>query len=179
MTAIRKCGNRRLYKVDASAYVTHEDLACMVKKGEDFVVVDAKSGQEVTRSVLTQIVFEEEGKQGQSLLPIAFLRALIRFYGGSMQMLAPTYLEFSLDRLTSELGDFRAKAAASGFDSREIAPSFSFLREMARKNMALFIQAFAMSSPLLAPLARQAETPPEAAPDPMTKGDMGSVTSKE
>ena len=175
VTAIKKCGNRRLYKVGARAYVTREDLAGMVKRGEDFVVFDAKSGEDVTRSVLTQIVFEEEGKHGQSLLPIAFLRALIRFCGDSMQMLVPTYLEFSLDQLTSELRDFRAKVAASGFDSREIAPSFGFLREMARKNMALFIQAFAMPSPLLAPLAGPAETPPEAEPDPTTKSDMGGV----
>ena len=99
---IKKYANRRLYNTGTSAYVTLEDLAGMVKKGEDFVVFDAKSGEDITRSVLTQIIFEQEGKGGQSLLPIAFLRQLIRFYGDSMQMLVPSYLEFSIDKLTSE-----------------------------------------------------------------------------
>ena len=79
----------------------------MVKRGEDFVVCDAKSGDDITRPVLTQIIFEQEGKDGQSLLPIAFLRQLIRFYGDSMQMLVPSYLEFSIDKLTKEQQKFR------------------------------------------------------------------------
>src|SRR5580698_11453568 len=84
---IKKYANRRLYNTGTSAYVTLEDLATMVKGGEDFIVHDAKSGDDITRSVLGQIIFEQEGKQGQNLLPIAFLRQLIRFYGDSMQML--------------------------------------------------------------------------------------------
>src|ERR1700722_12943987 len=110
---IKKYANRRLYNTGTSAYVTLEDLACMVKKGEDFVVFDAKSGEEITRSVLTQIIFEQEGKGGQSLLPIAFLRQLIRFYGHSMQMMVPSYLEFSLDKLTSEQEAFRDQCATA------------------------------------------------------------------
>src|SRR6201747_3307756 len=109
---IKKYANRRLYNTGTSTYVTLEDLAGMVKKGEDFVVFDAKSGDDITRSVLAQIIFEQEGKQGQSLLPINFLRQLIRFYGDSMQMLVPTYLEFSIDKLTSEQGRFRDKMAS-------------------------------------------------------------------
>ena len=90
---IKKYANRRLYNTGTSAYVTLEDLATMVKGGQDFIVHDAKSGEDITRSVLGQIIFEQEGKQGQNLLPIAFLRQLIRFYGDSMQMLVPRYLE--------------------------------------------------------------------------------------
>jgi polyhydroxyalkanoate synthesis repressor PhaR len=101
-TIIKKYANRRLYDTGTSTYVTLEDLAAMVKKGEDFVVCDAKSGEDITRPVLTQIIFEQEGKDGQSLLPIAFLRQLIRFYGDSMQMLVPSYLEFTIDKLTKE-----------------------------------------------------------------------------
>src|ERR1700687_4083896 len=108
---IKKYANRRLYNTDTSTYITLEDLAAIVKKGDDFVVCDAKSGEDITRSVLTQIIFEQEGKNGQSLLPIAFLRQLIRFYGDSMQMLVPSYLEFTIDRLTREQSTFRDHAA--------------------------------------------------------------------
>ena len=94
-TVIKKYANRRLYNTGTSTYVTLEDLAEMVKAEEDFVVFDAKTGEEITRSVLTQIIFEQENK-GQNLLPIQFLRQLIRFYGDSMQNLVPSYLEFSL-----------------------------------------------------------------------------------
>ena len=103
---IKKYANRRLYNTGTSAYVTLEDLAGMVKRGDDFVVYDAKSGEDITRSVLAQIIFEQEGKNGQSLLPITFLRQLIRFYGDSVQMLVPSYLELSLDKLTKEKGCF-------------------------------------------------------------------------
>ncbi|WP_374305735.1 polyhydroxyalkanoate synthesis repressor PhaR [Methylocella sp.] len=157
---IKKYANRRLYNTGTSAYVTLEDLACMVKKGEDFVVFDAKSGEDITRSVLTQIIFEQEGKGGQSLLPIAFLRQLIRFYGDSMQMLVPSYLEFSIDKLTSEQGKFRDKMA-----SGMAGPGFASLEEQARKNMALFNQALSMFSPFGTPLAPQPqEEPPAPAP---------------
>ena len=90
---IKKYANRRLYNTGTSTYVTLEDLATMVKAGENFVVYDAKTGEDITRSVLAQIIFEQENKEGQSLLPIAFLRQLIRFYGDSMQMLVPRFLE--------------------------------------------------------------------------------------
>ncbi len=166
---IKKYANRRLYNTGTSAYVTLEDLAGMVKKGEDFIVFDAKSGEDITRSVLTQIIFEQEGKGGQSLLPIAFLRQLIRFYGDSMQMLVPSYLEFSIDKLTSEQNKFRDKVAGGG--QQALGPSFSALEEQARKNMALFNQALAMFSPFVAPLG-PTETPPEPEPEPTTKSDI-------
>ena len=95
---IKKYANRRLYNTGTSTYVTLEDLATMVKSGEDFAVFDAKTGEDITRSVLTQIIFEQENKEGgQNLLPIKFLRQLIRFYGDSMQKLVPSYLEVSLE----------------------------------------------------------------------------------
>ena len=102
---IKKYANRRLYNTGTSTYVTLEDLAAMVKTGEDFVVYDAKTGEDITRSVLTQIIVEQENKEGQNLLPIAFLRQLIRFYGDSMQMLVPRYLEVSIDSLDARAGE--------------------------------------------------------------------------
>src|ERR1700693_6057100 len=107
---IKKYANRRLYNTGTSTYVTLEDLAVMVKEGEDFVVFDAKTGEEITRSVLTQIIFEQENK-GQNLLPITFLRQLIRFYGDSIQNLIPTYLDFSIDSLVREQEKLRGQMA--------------------------------------------------------------------
>src|ERR1700709_2850617 len=101
-TTIKKYANRRLYNTGTSTYVTLEDLAAMVKDGEDFLVYDAKTGDDITRSVLAQIIFEQENKSGQNLLPTAFLRQLIGFYGDSLQALVPRYLEFSMDNLTRD-----------------------------------------------------------------------------
>src|SRR3984957_14847827 len=103
---IKKYANRRLYNTGTSTYVTLEDLAAMVKNGEDFVVYDAKTGEEITRSVLTQIIFEQENKEGQNLLQIAFLRQLIRFFCDNMGMLCSLYLEVSIDSLTREQEKF-------------------------------------------------------------------------
>ena len=127
---IKKYANRRLYNTGTSTYVTLEDLAAMVKNGEDFVVYDAKTGEDITRSVLTQIIFEQENKEGQNLLPITFLRQLIRFYGDSMQMLVPRYLEVSIESLTREQEKFRQQMAqAFGVGA------FSSLEEQVRRNM--------------------------------------------
>jgi polyhydroxyalkanoate synthesis repressor PhaR len=144
-TTIKKYANRRLYNTASSAYVTLADLAAMVKSGEDFVVFDAKSGDDITRSVLTQIIFEQEGKEGQSLLPATFLRQLIRFYGDSVQALLPSYLEFSIGKFSSEQQKFREEMrrafGASPFDT---------LEEMTRKNLAAFSQALTMFTPFVA-----------------------------
>jgi len=147
LITIKKYANRRLYNTDTSAYITLEDLAAIVKRGDDFVVYDAKSGEDITRSVLTQIIFEQEGKGGQSLLPITFLRQLIRFYGDSMQTLVPSYLEFTIGRLASEQAKFREKIAKN-FGGPLTTPIFESIEEQARKNMALFEQALAMFTPL-------------------------------
>jgi len=139
---IKKYANRRLYNTGTSTYVTLEDLATMVKNGEEFVVFDAKTGEDITRPVLAQIIFEQENKEGQNLLPIAFLRQLIRFYGDSMQMLVPRYLEMSLDALTREQEKFRTQMtqAFSG-------TPFAAFEELTRRNMDMFNQAFAMFKP--------------------------------
>src|SRR5690348_7296216 len=140
-TTIKKYANRRLYNTGTSTYVTLEDLAAMVKKGEDFVVYDAKTSEDITRSVLTQIIFEQENKEGaQNLLPITFLRQLIRFYGDSMQMLVPRYLEVSLDSLTREQEKFRNKMA-------QAFGGFGALEEQVRRNMEMFERTFAMFAP--------------------------------
>jgi len=147
---IKKYANRRLYNTGASAYVTLEDLAEMVKVGEDFVVYDAKSGEEITRSVLAQIIFEQEGKTGQNLLPIRFLRQLIRFYGDSMQMLVPSYLEFSIERLTKDSQKFREQFEAAVSANPLANPTrqiFQSMEEQARKNMAMFREALDLFSP--------------------------------
>jgi polyhydroxyalkanoate synthesis repressor PhaR len=140
---IKKYANRRLYNTGTSTYVTLEDLAAMVKKGEDFVVYDAKTGEDITRSVLTQIIFEQENKEGgQNLLPITFLRQLIRFYGDSMQMMVPRYLEVSIDSLTREQEKFRnqmTQALGSG--------PFAPMEEQVRRNMEMFERAFSMFTP--------------------------------
>src|SRR3982751_3490237 len=101
-TVIKKYANRRLYHTGTSTYVTLEALATMVRQGEDFVVFDAKPGDEITRSVPAQIIFEQENKEVQNLLPVPFLRQLIRFYGDSLQSLVPSYLEFSMNNLSRE-----------------------------------------------------------------------------
>src|SRR5262249_12483809 len=117
-------------------------LAGMVKAGEDFVVYDAKTGEDITRSVLAQIIFEQENKEGQNLLPINFLRQLIRFYGDSMQMLVPRYLEVSLESLTREQEKFRQQMAQAFGGT-----PFGALEEQARRNMEMFERAFAMFAP--------------------------------
>jgi polyhydroxyalkanoate synthesis repressor PhaR len=139
---IKKYANRRLYNTGTSAYVTLEDLAAMVKNGEDFIVHDAKTGEDITRSVFTQIIFEQENKEGQNLLPIAFLRQLIRFYGDSMQMLVPRYLEASIESFTREQEKLRQQMAqAFGVGA------FTSLDEQVRRNMEMFERAFAMFTP--------------------------------
>ena len=145
---IKKYANRRLYNTGTSTYVTLEDLAGMVKAGEDFVVYDAKTNEDITRSVLTQIIFEQENKEGtQNLLPINFLRQLIRFYGDSMQMLVPRYLEVSIDSLTREQSKFREQISqAFGMGG------FGGMEDHVRRNMEMFERTFAM----FAPFARQA-----------------------
>ena len=164
-TIIKKYANRRLYNTGTSSYVTLEDLAEMVKNEELFVVYDAKSGEEITRSVLTQIIFEQENK-GQNLLPIAFLRQLIRFYGDSMQNLVPSYLEFSIDSLTREQGKFREQMTHA-FPNN----AFEAMEEQVRRNTEMFERAMRMFSPFGAIIpdlgvAKTEEKPAEAAPQP-------------
>ena len=141
---IKKYANRRLYNTGTSTYVTLDDLAEMVKKGEDFHVVDAKSGDDITRSVLTQIIVEQENK-GPNLLPVTFLRQLIRFYGDSLQNLVPTYLDFSIDALTREQEKFRSQMT----QAFGVGP-FGGLDEHVRRNTEMFEQAMRMFLPFSA-----------------------------
>jgi polyhydroxyalkanoate synthesis repressor PhaR len=168
---IKKYANRRLYNTGTSTYVTLEDLAGMVKNGEDFVVFDAKTGEEITRSVLTQIIFEQENKEGgQNLLPIAFLRQLIRFYGDSMQMLVPRYLEVSIESLTREQEKFRNQVAqAFGVGA------FTSLEEHVRRNMDMFERAFTMFAPFARRDSQNAETAAELEKQPTKSGDIDDL----
>jgi polyhydroxyalkanoate synthesis repressor PhaR len=138
---IKKYANRRLYNTSTSTYVTLDDLSAMVKSGTDFLVYDAKTGEDITRSVLTQIIFEEENK-GTNLLPINFLRQLIRFYGDSMQAFVPGFLEFSLENLGKDQDKFRARMMeAWGGDA------FKAMQDQAQRNMAMFSDAMMAFNP--------------------------------
>ena len=163
---IKKYANRRLYNTASSSYVTLEHLSEMVKQNVDFVVYDAKTNEDITRSVLTQIIFEEES-QGQSLLPIQFLRQLIGFYGNSMQAFLPSYLELSLATFTQQQERMRSQFTALGH-----TPGAAVFDEQVRQNLALFDRAMKMFSPF-AFGARAAEAPPEPAPakTPEASGD--------
>ena len=141
---VKKYANRRLYNTETSTYVTLDDLAAMVKSERDFVVFDAKTGDDLTHSVLTQIIVDQEGRMGtQTLLPIPFLRQLIRFYGDSIERFVPSYLQASLETLVKEQERFR-KQFAGAFTP---AGAFEAYQEQARKNLAMFEQAMAMFSP--------------------------------
>ncbi len=157
---IKKYANRRLYNTAASAYVTLDNLSDMVRKGIDFVVQDAKNGEDITRSVLTQIIFEQENR-GQNLLPVQFLRRLIRFYGDSMQGFLPAYLEMSMETFSRSQEQLREQfhRAWGGQAPR------SGLEDNARHNLQLFEQAMRLWSPFppvlpsagLEPASRPAE----------------------
>ena len=162
-TTIKKYANRRLYNTASSAYVTLADLAKMVKNGEDFVVFDAKTNEDITRSVLTQIIFEQESIEGQSLLPTTFLRQLIRFYGDSMQALLPSFLEYSIDRFTGEKQAMH-EAAVRMFGSEPFsAGSFATLQELTKKNLTAFNQALGIFSPFAGVVAPAEPTPSKTA----------------
>jgi polyhydroxyalkanoate synthesis repressor PhaR len=165
-TIIKKYANRRLYNTGTSAYVTLEDLAAMVKSGEDFTVTDAKTGEDITRSVLTQIIFEQENK-GPNLLPVNFLRQLIRFYGDSIQTLVPSYLEVSMATLTREQERFREQATKA-FGGNGLG----LMEEQVRANMALFERAMRMFTPI------SAEEPPAATPAAAPNRDQELDTLK-
>jgi polyhydroxyalkanoate synthesis repressor PhaR len=139
---IKKYANRRLYNTETSTYVTLEDLAQMVRNDKDFVVYDAKSGDDLTHAVLTQIIVEQESREGgQTLLPIPFLRQLIRFYDDNIGSMVPSYLQFSLENLVKEQEKFRTMFASAFANP---AAAFEAYQDQARKNMAMFEQAMSM-----------------------------------
>lgn len=175
---IKKYANRRLYNTGTSTYVTLDDLAVMVKKGEDFVVLDAKSGGDITHSVLTQIIFEQESKTGNTLLPVSFLRQLIAIYGDQLQMVVPSYLEHSMSALTGQQDQLRAQLTKShGEDplTRNIQLPIQMVEEQVRRNTEMFQKAMQMFSPFA--LAHSA-TPEEDQKKSDTSKDIDDLKSQ-
>lgn len=169
---IKKYANRRLYNTETSTYVTLEDLATMVRSDRDFVVFDAKTGDDLTHSVLTQIIVEQENRQGgQTLLPVPFLRQLIRFYDDSIGRMVPGYLQFSLENLAKEQEKLRSQFASAFANP---AAAFEVYQEQARKNMQMFEQALSMWTPFS---GAQSE---EGGDDkPARKAESAKATSEE
>ncbi len=153
---IKKYANRRLYNTQTSSYVTLDHLAGMVKEGTEFEVQDARTGEDITRSVLTQIIFEEEAK-GQNLLPIKFLRQLIRFYGDNLQAFVPGYLDMSMDSFTKNQGAMRDRIAEAMGGGNQM------VENLTRQNLAMFERAMQMFSPfgVTAPGRGREEAPEE------------------
>lgn len=167
---IKKYANRRLYNTGTSTYVTLDDLAQMVKKGEDFTVQDAKSGDDITHSVLTQIIFEQESKNGNTLLPISFLRQLISYYGDQMQMFVPSYLEQSMHAFSSQQSQIRDHLAKSLGDTplaKNLQIPMQLMEEQVKRNTEIFRQAMEVFTPF----APQAQTKSE----PKGKADAKDI----
>lgn len=139
---IKKYANRRLYNTETSSYVTLDNLAAMVKEGKEFTVNDAKTGEDITRQVLTHIIVEEESK-GQNLLPISFLRHLISFYGDSLQAVVPNYLEHSMGSFARNQEQMRDYLDSTFGGLSPFGP----MEEISKQNMAMFENAMKMFSP--------------------------------
>lgn len=163
---IQKYANRRLYNKATSTYITLDNLAEMVRDGVDFVVYDAKTGEDITRKVLTQIIFDEENSSnGQNLLPIQFLRQLISFYGDQMQAFLPSYLEMSLDTFARQQEQLRKQFAAGKFPGLQ-----GNYEEQVRQNMQMFERAMKMFTPF-GFQAAQAQAPEAESKDKPAEGD--------
>jgi polyhydroxyalkanoate synthesis repressor PhaR len=163
---VKKYANRRLYNTATSSYVTLDDLAKMIKEGGDFVAHDAKTGEDITRSVLTQIIVEQEQK-GQNLLPISFLRQLISFYGDSMQFLVPGYLEQTMVAFARNQEQMRKNLQATF----GMFP-FGQFEEVGKQNIALFERALKMLAPYgrdEKPSSTDAEAKQDGGEDPRLK----------
>ncbi|HEY6432678.1 MAG TPA: polyhydroxyalkanoate synthesis repressor PhaR [Acetobacteraceae bacterium] len=160
---VKKYANRRLYNTESSSYITLDSLATMVRQGRDFVVYDAKSGEDITRSVLTQIIVEEEGK-GHNLLPTGFLRQLIGFYGDQMQSLVPRYLEQSMAAFAQQQDQMRAAM------QKTMGSLFPFgnttMEEVGRQNMAMMERALSLFTPFYRPTQPDPNSPGASTPDP-------------
>ncbi len=167
---IKKYANRRLYNTATSSYVTLDDLSRMVKQRSDFVVFDAKTGEDITRSVLTQIIVEEEGKGGQNMLPISFLRQLIGLYGDSMQWLVPRYLEQAMSSFARNQEQMR-KSLQDAFGG--LFPLGS-LEQMGKQNLALFEQTMKMFSPF--PTTMGGEKAKEE--EPQSEASLGELKKR-
>ena len=171
---IKKYANRRLYNTETSTYVTLEDLAAMVRSDRDFVVFDAKTGDELTHAVLTQIIVEQESRSGgQTLLPVPFLRQLIRFYDDAIGKMVPSYLQFSLENLVQDQGRLREQFAPMFQTNPFGAAAFDALQQQTRKNVAMFEQALTV----WAPVATGTGPMPGAMPSQEAPADAGAAAS--
>jgi len=148
---IKKYANRRLYNTARSTYVTLDHLAQMVRDGQDFIVNDAKTGEDITRGVLAQIIFEEEAK-GQTMLPANFLRQLIRLYGDTLQGFVPGYLEASMETFSRNQEAMREQVR----QAFEANPALANFEALARSNMEWFENALRMFAPFATGMAPKA-----------------------
>ena len=187
---IKKYANRRLYNTETSAYVTLDDLAAMVRSDRDFLVYDAKTGDDLTHSVLTQIIVEQEAKSGgHTLLPVPFLRQLIRFYDDSIGKMVPSYLQMSLQTLVNEQERFRSQFTPFFAQSPFGSTAFEAMQEQTRKNMSMFEQAMKMWTPFSAALplgtaprsedATTRQTPGRAAATPATAPQAAPASTSD
>ncbi len=180
-TIIKKYANRRLYNTGTSTYVTLDDLAQMVKRGEDFKVQDAKSSEDITHAVLTQIIVEQEAKTGNTLLPTAFLRQLISYYGDQMQMVVPTFLEHSMKTFSdqqSQMQEHMAKAFGDGSLARNFQAPLQMMEEQIRRNTELFRQAMQGFTPFAMPQAPKETRKPNASEIDELKSQLRAHCSK-
>ena len=163
---VKKYANRRLYNTETSSYITLENLAEMIRGGRDFVVYDAKSGEDITRGVLTQIIVEEESK-GSAMLPTGFLRQLIGFYGGSLQGVVPRYLEHSMSSFARQQQQVRQMM------ERTFSPFLpTGMEEMNRQNMALFERAVSLWNPFHRASDEPNSTPNSGSAEPLVTGTL-------
>lgn len=196
---IKKYANRRLYNTDTSSYVTLDDLCQMIKQGGEIIVYDAKNGDDITRSVLTQIIVEQESKDGQNLLPTSFLRQLISLYGNNMQGLVPKYLDHTMQSFTKNQHQFQ-EYFRNAFGGNAFGGMFPMaaLEEMGKQNMAMFEQAMRLFAPFAqgaaapapapqpkkaaenpAPAAATPAAPPAPAPEPAQEPDAGEDPAED
>ena len=168
---IKKYANRRLYNTATSSYVTLDDLCDMVRNGEDFVVRDAKSGDDITRQVLTQIIVEQEAK-GQNMLPLSFLRQLIQLYGDNVQAFVPRYLELTMDTFARNRGDIRERMNET-FGG--VFPVGEF-EAMAERNMALMRRTMEMFGGF--PASERREEPKPETDGQEEAPDVGAVLDR-
>jgi polyhydroxyalkanoate synthesis repressor PhaR len=167
VVVVKKYANRRLYNTESSSYITLDNLAEMIRQGRDFVVYDAKSGEDITRGVLTQIIVEEEGK-GRAMLPTGFLRQLIGFYGGNMQNLVPRYLEQAITAFADQQRQVRETM------QQTMGRMFPFgnMEDVGRQNVAMMERAMSLWTPFYRPPSTSEPTSPGAAPS--SEADVAS-----
>ncbi|SNB62480.1 polyhydroxyalkanoate synthesis repressor PhaR [Arboricoccus pini] len=175
VAVVKKYANRRLYNTASSSYVTLDELASMVRNGDEFVVYDAKSNDDITRSVLTQIILEEDSK-GRNLLPIKFLRQLIGFYDDSLHAFLPRYLEMSMENFA------RHQTQMRGYMQDTFGRFFPLAQfeEMTRQNLALFRQATSMFQPMApgSPSDEQARPASKTDGTRASEGEMNDLRAK-